>query len=338
MNKQNFFFKQKVTESEMDQIYADVEDSYAKWCNVLWRTQWGISNYEGGGGQFANTAGTLTITMPYATYGRASGKYMYIPAGTSFTLDPTTDFTPPTLGKSKKMRMVCYHAYTNSTPRVDGYGDTIYYNRADSVDIRLVEGAEYTTDSLIPRLLSDTRYPNHPQNGSCSLGIVTIKNVGGTISIDGTVDIMPNNGMEDPAYINAQDRIEGLGIQSNYGIDYWGTNINLIYFKGPSPTDYNPATKIAIISQFHGFGVGVYCHYLLSAWVDPWDFAPFTGGGPMNHGLMPVRRTNLKDADLDGGIWIRDREGLNGGQFDIYFRNVPAYNDQWLQVMCIKIH
>lgn len=314
MNKQNFFFKQKVTAPEMNEIYTQTETEFYRFCSTLWRQAWGISNYEAGGGNQMTFSGK-TITLPYRTLARASGKHINIEPGTTYTIPDAAWSDVPDATKEKDLRILIYHTYAQSNPRIDGYGDTVYYNQDDSYYFDYISGTVRASGGILT-------YPTHPLDGGCSLCCVTIGADGSGAKIIKGLSTYPNRGGD---FSKAQDRIEGLGIQA---VDYWGTNVCVVTFYLPTPG----TTRIL----YHGFGPNTKCFYAYALYANRGGKFASYSKDPAFYGMLG---TGGHGAYADEqGIVIQDFPG--GGKFRIFVGLALAggFDGAKCDVFCIKIH
>lgn len=320
MDRKNWYFKEKVCESDMDQIHTDTETEFEKFMGNLWRQNYGITNYAQGGGSLeVDGVNSKTIKFTkYATFGRATGKFINIPVNTTYEL-PDSLWTPIlTYGQARMLRIMCKHEYSPSVPEIDGYGDTQYTRYTDSYVIEII--ASDVQD------IADKTVPAHPLDGRISLGVCQI----GYSDAAKTHKIIIGgiNCQHQPGNNNtAQDRLDALGLQS----PYWGSVTSIVQFSMPMK-EKNPLLVPDYYTRTytHGLGIGR-CSYVFSIYanesgptVQPIQYPVFFQMGvPID--VLPIR---IYDLDTLGKVYLEFKHTLYPA----------AFEGQMAEVFCIKLH
>jgi hypothetical protein len=156
MDRKNFFYRQLVTEAELDAAFVDVEN--------------GLKNLVADNGLFGIIGGftpSLPNTSPYQVtlssgiaYSKTLGRRLNYAGGvvalsTDEGSNPVT--LPVTNGSVRIVSIFLNPTYVESDPRTDGYGNPVNFVKTESCEIRVAASAFGTISSLPtpPALRSD---------------------------------------------------------------------------------------------------------------------------------------------------------------------------------------
>lgn len=140
MNRVDFYFRQLVSETELDGAFADAE-------NALWTLAQDVGLFG------AVTGGALTETNPVSmnlqssaplvAYDQAGRRIYHGPIQTvDCSIDEDGNPTVPSAGMQRWITITAEFSRNLSDPRVDGNGATVYYNRDEAFTLAVVAGAE----------------------------------------------------------------------------------------------------------------------------------------------------------------------------------------------------
>jgi hypothetical protein len=141
MDRFNHYFRQKVTEEELDADFAAVESAISDWAGAFEFI--GIASG-------ASVAQKSTPSMhvdaegPAVIYDKSA---QHIAWSSTQDVDCNVDEDgQPTgvsgVGNSKWLSIFAHFERDLTDPRTDGFGDTVYYSEAESFSLRVVQGAE----------------------------------------------------------------------------------------------------------------------------------------------------------------------------------------------------
>ena len=142
MQRYDFFFKQKVTESELDSAFGSAETAIN---NVILDN--GIIGITSGGAVSQN-AGTANLTVdvsgPATIYDQTAQRISWsatqdVDCSIDENSNPTAVVTP---GNHRILSIFAKFKRVLSDPRLDGSGDTVYFNSAESFELHVAAGAE----------------------------------------------------------------------------------------------------------------------------------------------------------------------------------------------------
>jgi hypothetical protein len=145
MDRRDWYFKQPVTEEELNDAFDCIE-------NALWRlmTDWGLVGVATGmvGAQISPTPSMrITISGPGYAYD-ASGERIYVAApfepagGLDLTID--SNLVPTAVGAGHERWISVYVQFTrdSSDPRIDGSSNSIFFKSNESHKFVVVQGVE----------------------------------------------------------------------------------------------------------------------------------------------------------------------------------------------------
>jgi hypothetical protein len=142
MDRFNFFFRQKVTEGELDAAFTAVEDALKDW--ALDNGVVGITS----GAAVSENAGTPNLTVdvggPASIYNQNGNRVTWtgtqdVNCAVDENSNPTAVAAP---GNEKWLTIFADYVQVQSDPRLDGDGNTVFYELTDSFALRVVQGAE----------------------------------------------------------------------------------------------------------------------------------------------------------------------------------------------------
>lgn len=144
-NRRDFFYKQKVTESELDQACTDLEEADRDLAVSL-----ALTGVVSGLTLAQASSPNMTVDLSSGVAYDKLGERCEVPSTQSVNcaLDylgaSTTVATP---GNHKILRIFIQFARTLSDPRIDGNGTTVQHSRAESFQILVVQGSEGASPS-----------------------------------------------------------------------------------------------------------------------------------------------------------------------------------------------
>ena len=155
MKRHNYYFRQKVTEAELDQGFDYAEDADHKIVSDIGMV--GI-NYGFGVAEHSPTLNlTVDVDGPGCAYD-ATGQRISFAALQNCDVSqdsggsPTAVVTP---GNTKWVSVFIKFKRVDSDPRTDGYGGTVYFTRDESWEFVVRQGAEGNPTPAPPSLESD---------------------------------------------------------------------------------------------------------------------------------------------------------------------------------------
>jgi len=147
MDRYDFFFRQRVTEGEMDGAFDAVESALETW-RSLWLSGVKLGAFtDPPEDATESTPQDMTITIPGPLRAwDAYGRFLYV-ADAETVVDCSEDYQGnPTAvalaGNERWVTVVAVFDRELSDPREDGNGDTVYYSRAESVVFKVYRGEE----------------------------------------------------------------------------------------------------------------------------------------------------------------------------------------------------
>jgi len=145
MDRFNFFFRQKVTEGELDSAFDAIEDALFNW--ALDNGVVGVTT----GGVVTENAGTPNMTVdvsgPATIYDQTGQRISWSPTqDVDCTVDENSNSTAVTTpGNSKWITIFAQFKRVLSDPRLDGTGASVYFSRAEGFELHVAQGAEAVT-------------------------------------------------------------------------------------------------------------------------------------------------------------------------------------------------
>lgn len=167
MDRFNWFFRQKVTEAELDTAFDAVE-------NALFRLalDWGVVGITSGAA-VSERAGTPNLSVdvsgPATIYDQDGQRISWSPTQnlSVATDESSTSTAVATPGNEKWLSIFAEFVRVQSDPRTDGSGNPILFNQAEGYQLSVVQGAEAAIGlaarpALLPDriLLADVRLIN----------------------------------------------------------------------------------------------------------------------------------------------------------------------------------
>lgn len=140
MNRKDFYFRQKVTEAEMDAAFDDVESALNRLLVDL-----GFVGVASGMAVAQQVSPNLTVQVGSGVAYDQTGQRIGIVGSQNvdMTVDENAISTAvATPGNSKVLSIFAEFDRTLSDPRVDGNSTTIYYDRAETFVLNVVQGGE----------------------------------------------------------------------------------------------------------------------------------------------------------------------------------------------------
>jgi hypothetical protein len=145
MDRTQFYFKQPVAYTELNQAFDYVEDAINAFV-----IDYGLTGLVSGGSVAQHTPNNLTVdVVPLLAYDEA-GDRMDVEVTT--TVNCAVDYLAVntavvTSGHSKWLSLYIVFERSLSDPRTDGNGDTVYFESAESFQFNVFQGAEGTSPS-----------------------------------------------------------------------------------------------------------------------------------------------------------------------------------------------
>lgn len=155
MQRFNFFFRQKVTEAELDAAFDACEQAFFQW--ALDNGVVGIT----AGADVAQNAGTPNLTVdvsgPASIYDQSGQRINWtgtqdVDCSVDENSNPTAVTTP---GNEKYLTLFAKFVRSLSDARLDGEGNSVFFNRAESFVINVAQGAESAAPATPPILRAD---------------------------------------------------------------------------------------------------------------------------------------------------------------------------------------
>lgn len=151
----DFYFRQRVSEAELDQPFAYLENADRNWC--LDGGNLGVL-YGLGVAQAGVPGLSVAVAGPGAAYDQ-QGQRVFVAANQSVDVSKdssnvSTAVSAP--GKEKKVSVYIKFARSLSDPRVDGNSITVYFQRLETFQFVVLQGAEANVGTATPpALLAD---------------------------------------------------------------------------------------------------------------------------------------------------------------------------------------
>lgn len=155
MNRFDFFFRQKVTEGELDAAFDAAENALFNFALDVGIV--GITD----GAAVSQNAGTPNLTVdvggPGSIYDQLGQRINWtgtqdVDCSVDENSNPTAVVTP---GNEKWLSIFAKFQRSLSDARLDGTGASVFFNRAESFVINVVQGAESVPSATKPSLRSD---------------------------------------------------------------------------------------------------------------------------------------------------------------------------------------
>jgi hypothetical protein len=148
MNREDFYFKQKVTEAELDTAFDYVESALYS----LMTDQALIGIFQGGtASQHAGTP-NLTVDLTGPCYGRDNNGqrcFFLTPQNPDISQDSLGASTAVTSGNERWVSVSLKFKRVLSDPRTDGNGATIQFLRTESFELVVTQGAQAPTGTSV---------------------------------------------------------------------------------------------------------------------------------------------------------------------------------------------
>lgn len=218
MNRSDFYYRQIVTEEELDYVFDDIENAIDN--ILLTHNMWGIVS---GITVTKNLVADLNVLVNIGFAYDENGKW--IPISSQQTVD-LSDSVPGS--DSRYVRLYVEHVVAESDPRTDGNGAALNYRLEDSFDFVIQNGTISAT-------------PSKPSVSSDMVLLATILlDAGQTqifnadISMDWTLD-PPDRHEGGPALIHGRRNETDVWFNGTAGIENLGF---LSFFEGGTPADH----------------------------------------------------------------------------------------------------
>lgn len=179
MDRFNFFFRQKVTEKELDDAFAAVE-----------RSLWNHRLDEAAGGVIfqglqlvAALNPNMTVTVVAGVAYDKQGRRCFVPAEVSLNAAKDSEnllTSVQTPGNARWLSVYLTFAREASIPRIDGKGDQVFYYQAEGYELHVVQGVEAA--------IGTAKYPDPVPDGIL-LGDVRLLH-GMTIVTNGDISLL----------------------------------------------------------------------------------------------------------------------------------------------------
>lgn len=140
MNRSDFYYRQIVTEAELDQVFDDVEtviDGQITDQNYGDHNVWGVFN---GFVVSEQAVPDLTVKVTDGIAFDENGKRIVLTGGPT-TVDLTSQ-VPTTVGYMRAVRIYAEHLAVESDPRIDGHAASLNYRTVDSCTLSIDPGAQ----------------------------------------------------------------------------------------------------------------------------------------------------------------------------------------------------
>jgi hypothetical protein len=145
MQRYDFYFRQKVTEGELDEAFDAVEAAISQLLSDF--SYAGVSaNLEVVENQPSPTMAVL-VTGPGIAYDQ-DGNRIFVPSTQTLNCavdENNVNTVVNTPGRSRVLSIFAEFDRTLTDPRIDGNNNTVYYDRAESFALNVVQGAEFIT-------------------------------------------------------------------------------------------------------------------------------------------------------------------------------------------------
>lgn len=143
-NRRDYYFRQLVTEAELDEGFADLEDA-----DHALMQDMGVVGVLYGLGVAQAVVPNLTVTVagPGAAYD-SSGQRVFVASNQSVDVSKDSNNVSTavsTSGKEKKISVFVQFARALSDPRTDGNGAQVFFLRAESFQFVVLQGTEANT-------------------------------------------------------------------------------------------------------------------------------------------------------------------------------------------------
>jgi hypothetical protein len=154
MQRYDFFFRQKVTEAELDAAFDGVEQRFQNWPQDHGLTGIALN------ADVTENAGTPNLTVDIAgtsvVYDQLGNRISWAAAqDVDVSVDENSTATAVTTpGNSKYLSIFAKFERTLSDPRLDGNSNSVFFNRAEGFTLNVVQGAEAVSPTR-PALRAD---------------------------------------------------------------------------------------------------------------------------------------------------------------------------------------
>lgn len=157
MQRYDFFFRQKVEEGELDAAFEAVELAVNRLLSDF--SYAGVSSQLGVQQQAPTPNLTVNVIGPGIAFDQ-DGQRIFVPSTQSVNCavdENAVNTVVGVVGKSRILSIFIEYDRALSDPRLDGNAATVYYNRAESFVINVVQGSLYDTGTtkLYPALRGD---------------------------------------------------------------------------------------------------------------------------------------------------------------------------------------
>lgn len=155
MNRLDFYYRQKVTEAELDQAFAHAEDADRALMTDTART--GVQS-----GMTVTEQGTPNMTVQVAAGIAYTPNGERMSVATTQNVNCAQDYNAVTtavagVGNEKWISIFIGFDRTLTDPRVDGNSLTVYFSRAEAYAFRVVQGSEATAGTATRPSLDSSR-------------------------------------------------------------------------------------------------------------------------------------------------------------------------------------
>lgn len=141
MNRKDFYFRQRVTEAELDAAFQDAEDADRK---LAYDHAYGVVSGAGVSQKAGSPNISVDVAGPAVIYDKLGQRINF---GSGQNVDLTVDslgVSTAVAGGANSKIVSVYAKFTRSLtdPRVDGNGATVYHSRAESFSFVVKQGTE----------------------------------------------------------------------------------------------------------------------------------------------------------------------------------------------------
>jgi len=147
MNRFDAYFKQLVNQADVDEWLDEAE-------NALWNLAIDIGLEGVVSGAVATETGTpsmsILLSNPCRAYDQLGRRIYYAPQQTiDCSVDEDSNPTVPASGNERWVTVAIEHTRLLSDPQTDGNGATVFYQRDESFNVRVIAGAEVTAPAVV---------------------------------------------------------------------------------------------------------------------------------------------------------------------------------------------
>lgn len=149
-NRKDFYFKQPVTESELDDAFTDLENADHE--IITDQGLYGI--FQGGACAQHSPVANLTVDVSGPMYGYDTNGQRILTPGPSINVNVAQDSSSISTnvaggGNEKWVSIAVKFARVLTDPRVDGNSITVYFDRAESYTVIVTQGAEAAAGTAV---------------------------------------------------------------------------------------------------------------------------------------------------------------------------------------------